>query len=420
MRWEREKGLPVHRVPGGKRQAVFAYREEIDAWLAGADGAKLDSAVVAEPTDKPATGLSRPHRWGLAGTFLVLIVLVAAAAFLRHRADSAGRTVVDIAFRGNALVALDEKGNALWSRKFPREFGEYSPKSLARRRQIVDLDGDGQPEVLVAVPQPDPVIGDAAPHELWCFSMDGQPRWHFAWDRKLRFGVDEFGPAWGFTNLRVYPAGNRQRILYSVAHIPWWGGALLYLDEEGKALDVFVNSGHINETNFVETQAGRFLLAGGTSNANNGAMLAVLDESKISGSSPEVRGSPFECLNCPAGKPLRYFVFPRSEVNRVTGAGINQVIEIAVRDDRITARTFEQQWYDTPGVFFEFSKNFILQQVRYSDGYWDAHRKLELEGKLRHSRADCPERHGPGPVRMWTPQRGWSELRPLLTSQRGL
>lgn len=34
IRWE-YKGLPVHRVPGGKRQAVFAYPAEIDAWLSG-------------------------------------------------------------------------------------------------------------------------------------------------------------------------------------------------------------------------------------------------------------------------------------------------------------------------------------------------------------------------------------------------
>jgi hypothetical protein len=33
IRWEKLKGLPVHRVPGGKRQAVFCYTHEIDAWL---------------------------------------------------------------------------------------------------------------------------------------------------------------------------------------------------------------------------------------------------------------------------------------------------------------------------------------------------------------------------------------------------
>ncbi|MBZ5489853.1 MAG: hypothetical protein LAO76_02860 [Acidobacteriia bacterium] len=31
-RWEK-RGLPVHRVPGGQKQAVFAFKHELDAWL---------------------------------------------------------------------------------------------------------------------------------------------------------------------------------------------------------------------------------------------------------------------------------------------------------------------------------------------------------------------------------------------------
>jgi TolB-like protein len=34
-RWETERGLPVHRVPGGGRSAVFAYSEELADWLKG-------------------------------------------------------------------------------------------------------------------------------------------------------------------------------------------------------------------------------------------------------------------------------------------------------------------------------------------------------------------------------------------------
>jgi Tol biopolymer transport system component len=33
IRWGKNNGMPVHRVPGGKRQAVFAFKKEIDAWL---------------------------------------------------------------------------------------------------------------------------------------------------------------------------------------------------------------------------------------------------------------------------------------------------------------------------------------------------------------------------------------------------
>jgi dipeptidyl aminopeptidase/acylaminoacyl peptidase len=35
MRWEKEKKLPVHRIPGGQRQGVFAYRHELNEWMVG-------------------------------------------------------------------------------------------------------------------------------------------------------------------------------------------------------------------------------------------------------------------------------------------------------------------------------------------------------------------------------------------------
>lgn len=38
IRWEKEKGLPVHRLPGGKRHAVFASPAEIDAWMSNGGG----------------------------------------------------------------------------------------------------------------------------------------------------------------------------------------------------------------------------------------------------------------------------------------------------------------------------------------------------------------------------------------------
>src|SRR5580693_5370627 len=34
-RWETERGLPVHRIPGGGRSAVFAYSDELADWLKG-------------------------------------------------------------------------------------------------------------------------------------------------------------------------------------------------------------------------------------------------------------------------------------------------------------------------------------------------------------------------------------------------
>lgn len=55
-RWEKEVGLPVHRVPGGPGRSVFAYRSEIDAWLARPQPEAPPAATL------PATGRRRIPR----------------------------------------------------------------------------------------------------------------------------------------------------------------------------------------------------------------------------------------------------------------------------------------------------------------------------------------------------------------------
>ncbi|HJX84695.1 MAG TPA: hypothetical protein VJ723_10160, partial [Candidatus Angelobacter sp.] len=99
MRWEKN-GLPVHRVPGGQRQAVFAYTDEIDSWLVSQDKESLDSNShgstsdrIEEPEEtraesladisltepeagKPAVHLVRPRKWLLVLSGSVLLGIV--------------------------------------------------------------------------------------------------------------------------------------------------------------------------------------------------------------------------------------------------------------------------------------------------------------------------------------------------------
>jgi Tol biopolymer transport system component len=63
IRWEKERRLPIHRVPGGKRQGVFAYRHELEQWLnssppeAELEHAQVDDDIVlsSEPKVSDAT-----------------------------------------------------------------------------------------------------------------------------------------------------------------------------------------------------------------------------------------------------------------------------------------------------------------------------------------------------------------------------
>lgn len=69
IRWEKQKGLPVHRVAGGKRQPVYAYRHEIDLWFQknGASGL-VDAHAPAMPAPEPDTVLHAESNNGALST----------------------------------------------------------------------------------------------------------------------------------------------------------------------------------------------------------------------------------------------------------------------------------------------------------------------------------------------------------------
>jgi tetratricopeptide (TPR) repeat protein len=112
-RWERERGLPVHRAPGGKRSGVFAYHSELDAWLqsGGSEESLYFSALAKEKAPEvrdvpsvtaesqigsrlasapisahPQSGRRlAPGSWPVWISASVAISILAVAAFLIHR-----------------------------------------------------------------------------------------------------------------------------------------------------------------------------------------------------------------------------------------------------------------------------------------------------------------------------------------------
>jgi tetratricopeptide (TPR) repeat protein len=55
-RWETSRGLPIHRVPGGAKASVFAYREELNQWLKSSGTADPDPVEMTQ--SPPVEGLS--------------------------------------------------------------------------------------------------------------------------------------------------------------------------------------------------------------------------------------------------------------------------------------------------------------------------------------------------------------------------
>lgn len=387
IRWEKERGLPVHRVPGGQGGSVFAFGDELDQWAAG--------ELKKEPPHAPPAP-ARRRRFLLAASMLTIAIAASVGVALGWpRRDLTG-----IAISESGIEGRDATGRTLWSFPLP-ERALYLPR---RQHQLIDVTGDGRVDALVTVPvQATPDVAQRG--LLYALTGSGEPLWERTIDMRLRFGAGEFDAPWQPDDLLAFTNGGEPLVAWAVHHHTWWPSALAVYDGRGARLGTYVQSGWIRLTR--ATADGRHLLTGGFSNSRPGAAFAVLDARRPDGASPEDAGSPYECLTCPPGRPLRYFVIDWSDV--ATGLPPDE------RDAAITnfgagggieLRAIQRQGVD---MVVELSSSFDIVRRAVSDAFWAVHQRLRQTGAIDHDRDACRFRDGPI-VHEWTAQQGWRTL----------
>jgi len=408
LRWEKDRGLPVHRVPGATGRVVFAYTDELDAWVRGdlpAEGSApqpgaADPDVSAAPAaTAPLPSSSHRLRWlGAAGILIALGVIAWRASVQRDA------TTLAIRFADNALIATTPDGAGRWRHEFAR--GETALPIPGRYDQPGDVfDGDIVAGTAYTQRTSDGLVRGG---ELLRFSPNGTLKATFAFDDVARF-AGSYGPPWVITDFRIDRGRGSPRIVVAAHHNEWWPSTVTILDRHWKRGGTFVHAGWVERVHWLSPDR---IVMGGFSNAFDGGMLALLDANKIDGQSPAPHGSPFACATCGHGGPLRYVVMARSEVNTVSASPFNRVV-LLVKEGALLARTIEAPPTAQAGAadaLYEFTPGLELVRASYSDRYWEKHRELEAAGKITHTRDRCPDRDGPPPIRVWEPQTGWTPV----------
>lgn len=397
-RYEEQRGLPVHRLRGGARSAVHAYRSELAEWLRERPAEATppaSEALSAVDTPPGVESRARSRRrfvpvWGgllaLAALGLGATIWVARVTSLRNRVP------VQVEYRGTRLVALDESRNVLWGRDMPvspdRVTTGVNPSKLV---QLVDVDGDAEPEVLVVVRQPE----ESSPEsdELECLSTSGELLWTYRFDDTLTFGARNFAGPWSIPTFTV-GGGPGPQSVWVAARLLWWPSVVIKLDHRGREMGRFVQSGHVFSLGYLRTTPGDFVLVGGVNNERDAGALAILRADAPSGASPQTSGSEFECHGCPPGRPVKYLVFPRTELNRVTSSDFNRVTRIRIIRGGFEVEVLEA--YAPPGsggaALFEFSDALSLRAARFGNSHYDLHRFLSQQKQILHAPEDCPEK----------------------------
>jgi hypothetical protein len=411
-RWEKERGMPIRRVPGARGQ-IFAYSDEIDRWLTQTT-VEADVPVSAPAPELPAlpdpsTGVSLPpasrgvRYWPRFAIGAVALAIGLAAISLPAMSNPP-LPVTSLVIQQNDLVALTAAGEA-WRKPFG---GRILLDAPDHGFAIADMTDDGQLEIAATIGRLNP-MGHGDPTEppsdsLHLFSQGGDLLWERHLKDSITFGSVRFDPPWSGGPLRMLPSRGSSRVLWLVHHQTWWPSMAVLLDAAGTTRGRFVHAGWLTSARALDDGT---MLLGGVSNQYDSDVIMALDGRSWDGAGPEGEGI-YECRDCPPGRPRKYVVLPRSELSRVTGA-TRRAAGIHVSEQGVAVHIV-QATDGNANVIYEFSRDLTLTRVIPTDTYWTWHRALEAKRVVTHTAEVCPDR-GPVTAKHWDRESGWTEVR---------
>lgn len=426
QRWEKLDGLPIYRHGPGRLGGVYAYKAELDGWwdsvpgrVAAAsatdEGVRLAPAVDAVPRAAQSPSAPAPagptrarwRAWGVAAGLLV----VAGGILWQVMSPRANEPPERVELTPVGIVAHDDAGTERWRYRFPAD------ERVRLASNHVETLGGSNAAIFVAtafrIHNADEVVRGG---QLLWLTPRGALQRTFSFDDHLAFGAGEYGAPWAIVDFRVNEPNGTRRVAVAAHHYQWWPSMVTILDEGWQRRGTFVNAGWMERAHWLAPDR---LLVSGFSEVFDGGMIALLDANALDGQSPVAADSPFYCTTCGTGRPLRYIVMPRSELNRVTVSRFNRAW-LDHGADRVVVRTVEVPAAEAEAIdaLYAFTPSLDLISASFSARYWDVHRALEAQGRLDHTREQCPDRDGPREIHVWEPQTGWRTLKTSTRAER--
>src|SRR5487761_1892688 len=364
--WERESGLPVHRL----QKRVLAYTKELEEWRRNHTEITHSTEAVEHHETEPGVRRSGPWLfWSAAALVLAISTLGAARFFAKPE------RIIGFRIQGNELIATGPGDREVWHRTISRHLGdaEYTAHDLASKVLIADLHLDGGTELIFPefIGDPPPVV------RVDCFSMRGKREWEFVPGHTVTDAHGHiFQPPFGIEHeVAVHGRGTRfANVVFTSAHNFSFADQVAVVDgRTGRLLSEYWHHGHLNymiATDLDGDGEPEVLLGGvNDSPSYDQATVLVFDHRDIQGASTSRDGTP-DFKGMGAGSEKAIIRFPRSPVS--AGAEFNRVKNLAETEGHIVVTVAEGTSVSTaPCVIYEFDRQLTPVNVGLCEDFAD-------------------------------------------------
>lgn len=370
--WERDHGLPVHRLPGEKGR-VLAWEDELDQWRASV-------------LDKASWRVSLRF-WRIPGAAALAMAAALIAASLYGWRNTRNGPPARFALDVRTLIVMDDKGRAIWSKTFDEPFARgVTPADLAAMRlaSFADPDGDGRNEFLFVYR---PVSEATRGSTLFCFSDKGQPPWQYTARRTVFTPKETFAPPCMAAFVLALPPGRdgTRSVVYACVHMRYFPAQVVVLSPRGEVRGEYWHSGHISygEAARLEGREGPDLLLAGVSNSYKTATLIALDPANLQCASDETEHPDYQLDPPGRNCELARIVFPRTCISRKFDP-YSRPSGVYVFPDYIQFGTLERFGRSDCFTQYLFDTGLSLRSAEVIDSFLAYHRELEAAGLLDH------------------------------------
>jgi hypothetical protein len=308
-RWEREYELPVRRIENS--ESVYAFREELDAWVREVGKTRrLDSDVAASRSGDVCAEacqfvVLRP-RGLLLATAAALVAILSPVGFLSWRQSAP--SPIAWRFGDSNLQLLDAAGNVTTVFELPFPIVPM-PANDSRYGQYADLDGDGSKEFVFVTNSPEP-----SGKRLYCLNSHGKKLFEYQRGGSVTFGSETFGGPFVPSRLYVAHHGTGADDLWLIStHHEFFPSVLQRIDANGRVLAEYWTNGHIDTVGSYMSGGVRYMAVGSTNNETRRPQLTLLDYNSPSGSAP-ADDPKYLCSDCGAGEPVSVLLFARGDL----------------------------------------------------------------------------------------------------------